>query len=342
MKHNALLAGVDRAADGAWPSAWPRGTLLSFLTPDASRRLLARGAGVEYASGEIVFRQGDAANHAVLLLAGYVKLTASEESGQAVLLDIHGAGDIIGTAEILDQGPRLATATAERAVTAVIIRREPLRNLMAMQPELAMALTQDLARQLRRSTRRRTELAALPVQSRVIRILADLARSHGQRTRNGIVLRVGLTVVELATLVGASEVSVHRALRSLRNTGAITTGRRQIIIAIPGAFGLGILGEEDTAVRAAALKEFSESLRALRARAGTPTAEELAATAGISRTTVRDALAGGWLPRWSTTQRLVEALGGDPEHWKGIWARAARATAPPKERRDGQNPLPGL
>ena len=71
--------------------------------------------------------------------------------------------------------------------------------------------------------------------TRLARVLGELGRLYGQPTGNGIEFRYTLTQPELAAMVGASEPSVHKALRQLRTDGIVVTGYRQVVITNPGA-----------------------------------------------------------------------------------------------------------
>jgi hypothetical protein len=60
-------------------------------------------------------------------------------------------------------------------------------------------------------------------------------------------------------------------------------------------------------------------LQALHEEAGSPSQRKLSEMAGISNSTVADALNGARVPTWRTLEPLVKALGGDPEDLRPIW-----------------------
>ncbi len=62
-------------------------------------------------------------------------------------------------------------------------------------------------------------------------------------------------------------------------------------------------------------QQFAADLRDLRAVAGNPTLATLSRRSGVSRSVLSDALRGARLPTQNTTQKLVEALGGDSTVW---------------------------
>ncbi|MCU1430746.1 MAG: cyclic nucleotide-binding protein, partial [Actinomycetia bacterium] len=62
------------------------------------------------------------------------------------------------------------------------------------------------------------------------RRLEELVADHGEATDDGVRIALPLTQEELAGWVGASRESVARALRTLRDRGVISTGRRRVVV----------------------------------------------------------------------------------------------------------------
>ncbi|HEY0639657.1 MAG TPA: helix-turn-helix transcriptional regulator, partial [Pseudonocardiaceae bacterium] len=87
--------------------------------------------------------------------------------------------------------------------------------------------------------------------------------------------------------------------------------------------------------------DFTDELRALWHAAGRPSYRELARRTHYGRSTLHEALQGTRLPSSDVTARLVAALGGDVEGWRGRWASASRALdVPPGEPAGMPRPAP--
>ncbi|MEH1013342.1 helix-turn-helix domain-containing protein [Micromonospora sp. CPCC 206060] len=80
------------------------------------------------------------------------------------------------------------------------------------------------------SNRRRIDFSSYSVRVRVARIIADLARTHGRRTPDGVVIDAHLTQPELATICGAADTTVQKALREMRTDGLVETDYRKITV----------------------------------------------------------------------------------------------------------------
>ena len=73
-------------------------------------------------------------------------------------------------------------------------------------------------------------------------------------------------------------------------------------------------------------KSLYDALHDLHHRAGWPSLRTLAGETGVSHTTVSKAFSGPALPSWGTLELLVEALGGDPVFFHGLWLAASLPT----------------
>ena len=73
-------------------------------------------------------------------------------------------------------------------------------------------------------------------------------------------------------------------------------------------------------------KSLYDALHDLHHRAGWPSLRTLSRETGVSHTTVSKAFSGPALPSWGTLELLVEALGGDPVFFHGLWLAAPLPT----------------
>ncbi|MEV8532856.1 Crp/Fnr family transcriptional regulator [Streptomyces sp. NPDC051211] len=209
---------------------WPARSLLALLSPPARRELLATGTEVRFGAGAVLLTEGARDRHALLLLTGLAKVTATVENGQASLLAVRVGGDTVGEMAALDGAPRSATVTACGPLTARVMQPAALNDLMVRRPEVAMALTRMVADRLRWANRRRLEFRGYPVKVRMARLLVELAERYGRQGSDGVVVGCRLTQPEIAALTGAAETTIHKGLRELREEGLLETGYRTTTI----------------------------------------------------------------------------------------------------------------
>src|SRR4029079_11936665 len=69
-------------------------------------------------------------------------------------------------------------------------------------------------------------------------------------------------------------------------------------------------------------RDLVDALHDLHHQAGWPSLRTLGDAAGCSRTTGSRAFSAPRLPAWGVVELLVEAMGGDPSHFHGLWLAA--------------------
>ncbi len=222
----------DKRLDRSDPKVglWPSASLLGGLETGTRQEFLTLGTLCEVESGRVLLREGEDSDHVVLLLDGCVKVIASTEEGNLALLDIRVGGDLVGELASLDERPRSATVIAAGPAVVRIIRRADFIAFLERHPDASIAVGKGIAAKLRWATRRRIDFGGCSVQVRLARVLVELVDSYGEPAPGGTVIATSLTQPELAALVGAAEPTVHKALASLRRSGALATGYRRILV----------------------------------------------------------------------------------------------------------------
>ncbi|MFH1465673.1 MAG: cyclic nucleotide-binding domain-containing protein [Pseudomonadota bacterium] len=131
-------------------------TLLRRLpsATDLPRRDVARLVKLaeerQLASGEILFRQGDPADHIYLVLRGSLLVRAVVPGGDELVLGLATTGDIIGEMGLLECAPRSATLACEAEATLLVIGRDSWDALVAHDDAIARWLLERCAEGLAR------------------------------------------------------------------------------------------------------------------------------------------------------------------------------------------------
>ena len=174
-----------------------------------------------YARDEVVFHRDDPAGHFYLIVRGSVKVSIPDEEGHEVVVAVERDGATFGELALFDDAPRSATVTALGETHVVTLAREDFLRALERSPRATREILRVLARTVRRASGRIEDLVFLDVPGRVAKCLLDLATAHART-------EIELTQDDLAAFVGATRVSVNRALADLEAQGAITVGRRHI------------------------------------------------------------------------------------------------------------------
>ncbi len=205
---------------------WPAKSVIASLKSDQCRALLASGHPRDFAAEEVLVNQGETTRHVFVLIDGVTKVTCSSRNGRRVLLAIRSRGDLIGELASLDGSPRIATVTATGPVSAVVIAHRDFEAFLARNPEVSQAVSASIAGKFRSTTQRVVDYGAHDAPVRLARVLYRLYQDYGLRKGDRVELGIPITQPELASIIGASEAAVQKALAGLRQGGIVSTGYR--------------------------------------------------------------------------------------------------------------------
>jgi CRP-like cAMP-binding protein len=121
--------------------------LFQGFTVHGTQRLVDSGEIKNVAVGEILLKEGDAADFAVLVLAGRLEVFIERDDHQFVLTEA-GPGTILGELALLCGIPRSASARATEDATVLEWSDETLRTLLLRDRSLAQRIFRETLRTL--------------------------------------------------------------------------------------------------------------------------------------------------------------------------------------------------
>jgi len=101
-----------------------------------------------FASRQRIYKIGDAAGTAYVLLSGAVRVTAIDADQQDVVFDEPAPGEFFGFASLLDETPHQTTAMAVDESVCMEVSREHMLTLVQRKPHAAMDMMAVLGRRL--------------------------------------------------------------------------------------------------------------------------------------------------------------------------------------------------
>ena len=121
--------------------------LFQGFTVNGTKRLLDAGEIKQVAAGEVLLKEGDAADFAVLVLTGELEVFV-ERDGQQFALTEAGPGTVLGELALLCGIPRSASARATADSTVLEWDDETLRTLLLRDRSLAQRIFRETLRTL--------------------------------------------------------------------------------------------------------------------------------------------------------------------------------------------------
>ncbi|EME59943.1 Crp/Fnr family transcriptional regulator [Amycolatopsis decaplanina] len=204
------------------------GDFLAAVTERQRQRLLELGKHVDHAAGTTLLNQGDPAPPVLIPRSGFVKaLRAAQGGTPPVIVDLLGAGDVLGFEDCLARQPSHLSYVATKPVRVLEIPQNAFHGFLDDDDQAMALIAVDLAvRQRLRNVA--LGFAAAKVRIRLTVFLTRLQALYGVPGEDGVVIDVGLNHTDIASAIGASPASVNAEMAKLKNEGYLSTGYKTI------------------------------------------------------------------------------------------------------------------
>ena len=140
------------------------------------------------------------------------------------------AGDFFGELGLFEEDtPRSAWIRAKSECEVAEINYNKFRQLVKQDPEILFAVSGQMARRLRATTRKVGDLAFVDVTGRVARTLLDLSQQPDAITHpDG--MQIKITRQEIGRIVGCSREMVGRVLKTLEEQGLVSAKGKTMVV----------------------------------------------------------------------------------------------------------------
>jgi CRP/FNR family transcriptional regulator, cyclic AMP receptor protein len=197
--------------------------------PEEELKKLSRLArDVSYERGEVLPEPQEGSEKLYVLKEGRVQLYVKLPNKGEITLSVVEGGSIFGEIAVCGQGSDKVRARALMPSLVCTLKTEILEQLIQRHPAVALAIVRMQSERLRQAEVRFAELAHKQVPARLASLILRLAASEGIVSREGIRLDTPYTHEQLGTMIGANREAVTRAMKELRENGAVEVVRRRI------------------------------------------------------------------------------------------------------------------
>lgn len=201
---------------------------LEGLPPEERGKFIERARRRRYAPGEVVYQEGDPADVLHLVLSGRLQVMVTSPDGRELTFAILEQDDVFGELALLTgEGHRSTTVRALETSETLSIHRRDFDHLRQRHRVFSELLIDILTNRVQRTSAQLEEALYLPVQTRILRRLVELARSYGQGAVPAV---IPLTQEDIAGLAGTARATVNRILRAERGRGTVSLEKRRITV----------------------------------------------------------------------------------------------------------------
>jgi CRP/FNR family cyclic AMP-dependent transcriptional regulator len=211
--------------------------LFALLSQEQLGRIAYGIPAKSFEVGEHVFTPTYRGEVFFLLLEGRVRIYRLE-AGQEVTISVLEAGEMLGEAAFASRDGKGSYAQAIVASKIAFLNRSTFYRLIQREPELGMRAIELLGKRLSFYEQRIADMGLKKVPARLASLILQLVETNGIVIGKGrYSLSTHYTHEQLALMVGAKRVAVSRAMKGLREAGAVETGRRRIVVKDAEALG---------------------------------------------------------------------------------------------------------
>ncbi len=183
------------------------------------------------AEDEYVFMEGENSDRFYMAAIGQVKIVKHTPEGKDVILEIIRPPEIFGGIAVLDGRPYPASAQAMEDVTVLWTEKTTFFELIDRFHVLAIEANVYFGERLRNAYDMLRSVSVERVERRVASLLIRFGDRVG-RSNSGdeIVMEMGLTMQEIAEMVGTTVETAIRVMNKLKKEKLISYGKGQTIL----------------------------------------------------------------------------------------------------------------
>lgn len=217
--HRSLASAVLKR------TAW-----FSTCKPETLETLLAEGQVRLLKRGEIMTRRGEPVEHLCLIVDGVLEVSATTSTGKRHVVRYLEPGQLMNLIPVLDEQGAIHDAVAHADTVVLLLSKALVRQTLASEPELALALMRLLCLRSRLTYLNLAESSLSTLRARCARTLLHLVDPYGMPRTDGVAISLKLSQDEFADMVGRSRPIVNRELKQLEREGMIRITYSHLLI----------------------------------------------------------------------------------------------------------------
>ncbi len=204
--------------------------LFREVNKDGIKQIAGQMRSIEVKKGNIIYFQGDRPASVYFIRTGSVKLSRITPEGRELTFSILGKNDIFGVTSVLLGNQRPTAAEAVVDCLLYQMYRSQFLQMLKRFPSLAIYLSSTIGQRLIKLEEKLQIAVSRDVASRISSTLLDLADQFGKASKEGVIIDIPLTHLEIAGLIGSTRETTCMTLNKFRRRGWIQTERRAITL----------------------------------------------------------------------------------------------------------------
>ena len=182
---------------------------------------------------DVIFVEGDPCPGFYVVKSGRVKLLKTSRDGKEQIIKILQPGELLGMETFYDGKRYGNTAMAMDDCEICFIEKRTFFDIIGRHPTIAKKIIIALSKELDNAYSKIGTMGLLNAKEKMAHLLYTLAKDYGSNENGRIKLNLSLSRLEIAELLGITQETAIRLLKSFKDEGIIEIKRKEIIIKSP-------------------------------------------------------------------------------------------------------------
>ncbi len=187
---------------------------------------------------DVIFVEGYPCPGFYVVKSGRVKLLKTSRDGKEQIIKILQPGELLGMETFYDGKRYGNTAMAMDDCEICFIEKRTFFDIIGRHPTIAKKIIIALSKELDNAYSKIGTMGLLNAKEKMAHLLYTLAKDYGSNENGRIKLNLSLSRLEIAELLGITQETAIRLLKSFKDEGIIEIKRKEIIIKSPAKLEL--------------------------------------------------------------------------------------------------------
>ena len=187
---------------------------------------------------DVIFVEGDPCPGFYVVKSGRVKLLKTSRDGKEQIIKILQPGELLGMETFYDGKRYGNTAMAMDDCEICFIEKRTFFDIIGRHPTIAKKIIIALSKELDNAYSKIGTMGLLNAKEKMAHLLYTLAKDYCANENGRIKLNLSLSRLEIAELLGITQETAIRLLKSFKDEGIIEIKRKEIIIKSPAKLEL--------------------------------------------------------------------------------------------------------
>ena len=183
-----------------------------------------------YGKREVVYLEGDECKGVYIVRLGRVKLVRSSRSGKEQIIKILTNGDLLGLEAFYSGNTYASTAITMEETDLCFLDRDAFFSILKKEPEISTRLVMALSRELDQAYAQIGNMGLFSAREKLAHLICTLADEYGSEDNGHIRLHLTFSRLEIAEMLGITQETSIRLLKSFEEEGIIDIRNKELLI----------------------------------------------------------------------------------------------------------------